>query len=394
MADHYLILTQQLAAALEAVPGTAETLAAANVKLRPFRADSPFTPDFPRFGNDEVAEDEAQAPDFVAGAKGGMQIGLNVKTSGVVGTEPAIGIFLEACGAKKQIVNAITIGAPAGGDNQFLAGETYSATGGKTGIIEATITGAGTLRYIPVVGGALAAADVVTVGTDAATASGTNALYAVKYTPTSTGKKTLTMQRIMKNDQATADQDYIYRLKGAMGNAQITWTPLDAIRAAFDFQGVVALMGAGAFLTPVTYESGTEPKFINATCQLNAVNIQPADIVFDFGNAVEMEPEPTTIGGTAGFLQGRIAGRNPTISVAPFRLKVAELDDLATHLAGTTWPFILRTGTSPQMVEFVAPNCQIRGWSHGERAGLQTAQLTLHIVRDLLTDNDWALYFR
>ena len=394
MADHFLILTQQLAAALEANAGTAETLTAADVKLRPFRSDPPFTPDFPRFGNDEVAEDEAQAPDFVSGAKAAMAVGLNLKTSGTVGTDPATGIYLEACGAKKQLVQAITIGAIAGGDTQFLAGEAYTATGGKTGIIEATITGAGTLRYIVVGGGALVSTDVVTAVGDSATCSGSNAAYAVKYTPRSTGKRTLTIQRIMKNDQATGGQDFIYRLKGAMGNCQITWTPLDAIRAAFEYQGVVALMGAGDFLTPVTYEAGTEPKFINATCQLNAVAVQPAEIVFDFGNAVEMDPEPTTIGGTAGFLQGRIAGRNPTITIAPFRLKVAELDDLGLLQAGTTMPFLLRTGTSPQMVEFVAPKCQIRGWSPGERAGLQTAQLTLHIIRDALTDNDWALYFR
>jgi len=394
MADHFLTMDQQLAAKVEVTAGTFETLAAADVLLRHFRSDTIFTPDYPRFDNDEVAEDIAAAPDFVSGARGGISVGVIVKTAGVVGTVPAIDRFLQGCGMKQQIVNFISVGVQAGGDSQFLAGETYTATGAKAGIIEFDRAGAGVLRYIPVTGGALANLDVIVANGDSATASGSSALYGVKYTPTSTATKTLSIQRAEKNDAATSAHDYLYIIKGAMGKCTITWTPLDVIRFAAEYSGVQHTCADGSFFTGYTYETGTPPKFINAVCQLNGVDIEPAEIVFDCGNTVDVDPAPTTLGGTSGFLRARIAKREPTITVAPFRLKTATLDELGILKSGATSVFTLTLGTTPQIIEFTAPKCQIRGWTAGERSGLRTAQLTLHLTRDVLTDNDYSIMMR
>jgi hypothetical protein len=393
MADHFLIRDQQLAAKLEASPGVAETLTYSEVKLKPFQSDTPFTPDYPRFANDEVAEDIGEAADFVGGKKGAIQVGLLLKNSGTVGTPPAIGTFLRACGLKEQIVHAITIGAISPG-SAFVAGATYSATGGKTGIVETTRTGAGTLRYIVTSGGALAASDVVTVGADSATASGTDALYGVKYTPRSTGHETMTLQRGEKNDAGTASHDYLYRLAGALGNGAINLAALDAGRFKGDYQGVISFLGDGAFLSGYTYESTTPPVWNNSTVQLNAVAIQVSEFGLDFGNEVALEPDPTTVGGTDGFDYARIMKRTPIITLNPYRLKTSELDDLGLHGSGATMAFTLSYGTTPQLIEITAGACQLRGWSPADRAGRRVASLSLNVVRGTLMDDDFSIMFR
>jgi len=391
--DHYLVRDQQIAAHIEDEPGVAETLTNADVKLKASQGDTPFSPDHPRFANDEVAEDIGEAADMVGGKKSGIQIGVLLKTGGAVGTVPAIDPYFQACALKQQIVHFITVGAPAPGGT-FAEGATYSATGGKTGIIETTRTGAGVLRYIVTAGGALAAADVVTVGADSATASGSDALYGVKYTPCSTGQKTITIQRAEKNDQATADKDFLYRLRGAMGNGVLSLAALDAGRFKADFQGPVDAEGNGAFFTGYTYEAGTPPNWINSVVQLNGEPVQISEFSLDFGNDVQLEPDPTTTGGAEGFDYAKVAKRTPVITINPYRLLVADLDDLGLHAAGTPVPFQLAYGTTPQIIEVVAGLCQIRGWSSADRAGRRVAQLSLNVTRAVIRDNDFSIMFR
>lgn len=394
MADYFRTLIQQLSGKLEDNAGVAETLTAAECKLKPFQSEFSYAPDRQRFTNDQVAEDLGDAPDFTAGAKGGIEVGLALQTSGVLGTEPAIGRYLEACGMRSEIVHAITIGAPSGGAAAFAAGDVYSATGGKAGVVEYPIAAGGTLRYVVTSGGALASGDVVTVGSVSATTSSADALYAVKYRPRSFAQKTITIQRGIKNSEGTSSQDYLFRLKGAMGDGSIELTALDVPRFKGSYQGVIALEGAGSLFTGVAYEAASPPTFQNGTVQINGAAVRPDAVSFAFGNSVEMDPDPTTGGGTAGYLAANISGRKPQITITPYRQIVSVLDDLGIHASGAVVPVVIRFGTSPNLIEIVAPKAQIRGWGDGNRAGLQTAQLTLALTRDTLADNEYSIYFR
>jgi len=395
VADHFLTLTQQLAAKIEAVPGTVEALTAAEVDLRPFQSFS-SEPELLRFSNDEVAEDQAQAPDFAGGHS--MAIGLSciLSTSGVVGTAPAIGRYLRGCGMKEQAVQQITIGSISGGDAQFKAGETYSATGSKTGIIEQDISGAGALKYIVLTGGNLIAADVVTAGGDSATTSGSTTAYATLYTPRSTGQETLTVQRGEQIETDAAGQDYLYRVRGAHGTGSLEFNALDKIRANLRFTGIWDFTGAGDLFSGVTYEDNMPaPQFINAVLQIDGVDITTDQFVMDLGNEVSMDPDPSTVGGTAGYDRARIANRKPTITINPKRLKASVLDDLLKLKSGSTFAFRCVCGAAPQALEIVAAKCQIRAWAGGTRAGRETARLTLAICRHAtVADKDYAIYFR
>lgn len=398
MPDNFLTLAQQIAAKQEAVAGTVETLTAAEVKLRPFVSTIPFSPELARFSNDEVADDIGMAPDFIGGKAGKIGFGCAFHGSGALATKPSLGIYLEACGLKEQQVNTITIGAPSGGDSAFLAGETYSAaSGAKTGYIEADISGAGTLKYIILTGTALANTDTVTANGTSATCSGSSSDYAWKYSPLSYGHKTLTIQRGTKNSNGTSAKDFLVRLRGALGTGKIEGVALDALRFLGEFSGPLNFSANGSLFTGVTYETVTlaqQPKLANATIQINSVAVRPSQFSFDLGTTVELDPDPTTTGSTDGYDLARITSRKPKITIDPYRLPSDSLADLTLLSAGTVFPFSMTLGTSPNMIEISAPNCQITSWSEQDRAGRHVASLELSISRGTLTDADYAIYFR
>lgn len=398
MADHFLVLTQQLAGKLESVAGVAETLTAAEVKLRPFQSEFGFSPEFQRFTNDQVADDIGVAADFVSGKAGSLRVGFPLNTSGVVGTAPACGIYLEAMAHKEQNVKTITIGAPTGGGNAFAAGDTFTATGGRTGIIEQDISAGGTLRYIMTAGADLADTVVITApdGTSA-TCSGTSSAHSVKYTPTSFSQKTITVQQGEKNDAGTAGQDFLYRLLGAMGTGRLRFAALDAIRLSAEFKGPISFTGAGSLFTGVTYEAQTNatlPKLRNSTIQINGVSVVPSAIEMDFGAVVELDPDPTTGGGEDGYDQARIARREPKLTIDPRKLKPGTLDELGLLGDGTEFPISIICGTTPYLIEIAILKAQLREMNYTDRAGRKVINKTIHIVRNAITDNDYAIYFR
>lgn len=397
MGDFYLSRAQQVAAALESVAGTAETLTASDVLLEPMEDDVLWTPDFTRFSLPEVAPDIAEAPDAVGGFKAGIATTFALQCSGAVATAPAIASFMRACAMKLQVVHVITVGSISPG-GAFAAGATYSATGGKAGIIEATRTGAGALRYIPTAGGALAASDVVTVGADSATASGTDATYAQKLSPTSTSQETMTLQRGEQHEDNTSGKDVLYRLRGAMGRYTLTFEPGDVVRFGGEFTGVVDGNGEeGDLFAGYTLETKSyRPRFKDATIQLNGVDIKVGTVTFDCGNVVEMDPDPSQDGGDEGYQMARVASRAPTISVAPYKTTPTILDELDALREGTSLAFqlLLDQESAGGIFELIVPAVQVRGWSASTRAGRRVAELQLNVVRSTLLDLDYAMYFR
>ncbi len=394
MPDNFLEQNQQYAIKLEAASGTAETLTNADVALKPFRSSTGYTRQDPRFTNDEVAEDLGQAADFVGGRLATIPFGFQFKCGGVVGTVPAIGRYLQACGLQEEQVEQITVGSITGGDGILTAGSTYSATGGKAGVIEADRNGAGVLRYVATTGGSLSNTNVITVGAESCTASSSSTPYAVKYRPKSSALKTATFQRASKNDQGTSSEDQLYRIRGGAGTATITGNALDALRITGEIQGPADFVGAGSFFTGMTYETTIAPKFVNAPVQLNGVALVPSTFSLDLGNVLELDPDPTTSGGTSGYLYTRIARRETKITIDPLRIKTSLFDDYGLLSSGAEFAVSLIIGTTPNLIEIVATKCQIREHSEGVRAGRQTAGLTLYINRSTLIDQDFNIYFR
>jgi hypothetical protein len=388
MADHFSATIQQMACKVETVRGTAETLTSADAKFRVF-GDIAHALQHPRFTNEEIGDDLAAAADFVGGSQAGLSFGINLRSSGVLAGPHGVDPYLRGCGMRSSAVNAITIGAIAGGDTVFNAGESYSsAAGAKTGLIDETISSPGTMRYTILTGGALAAADVVTVGADSATASDS---------PRSSGQEAVTIQRCEGNSEGTAGQDSIIRLKGAMGSYTIDAAALDILKARFEFTGVQHYNGAGSKFTGVTYEGGTNaqlPRLQNSVMQVNGVTVSPDAFSFAINNQVEMDPDVTTLGGLDWFVSARISSREATISITPLRLLHSVLDEQGLLKLGSTFPFRVVMGVSPWQFELTAKLAQVRAAQPGTRAGLATSGLTIVCTRGVLPDDDFAIYFR
>lgn len=392
--DEFLEQNQQIAAKPEAVSGTPETLGAADVKLKGFRSELSFSQEIERFALDEVSEDLAQSADTPGSIIGVIGVGFQLKTGGVLGTPPAAGVYLRGCGLQQEVVNQITIGSISGGDGLLTAGSVYSATGSKTGIIEADRNGAGTLRYIVLTGGVLVASDVVTVGAESGTVSGTSTFYGVKYKPRSSGLETLTVQRASKNSAGTSAQDQLYRIKGATGTGTIGAVAGDVVKFRGDFRGPKDFVGAGSFITGYTYETGSAPRFRNAVVQINGVASVPNSWSLDIGNVIQDDPDPTTSGGVSGYGASRIERREPKLIIDPLRQKTAILDDYGLVADGSEFPISIIVGTTPNIIEIAATKGQIREHSEGTRGGRQTAGLTIYLNRSVALDEDYTIYFR
>lgn len=400
MVDHYQVRSQQIAAAIEATPGTAETLAVTDVLLRPEEPPT-WTPAPNLFDNNELSEDLSMPAKFTSGERANLSFRFILKNSGTVGTSPAVARFLRACGLKEELVESISIGAVSGGDGTFREGEIYSATGGKTGIIEQDTTGT-TLRYIALTGGSIANTDVVsTPDGDSATASSASANFAVRYTPDSTKQDTLTLARLIRNTEGTAAEDTIHTIRGAMGNLSLELAAHDIMRANFEFQGVFDSASQGNLFSNPTFESANNEdigKLIDSVLQLDGSTVVPSSMTVDLGNGVELDPDPTSVGGgTKGYDRARILRREPTLTIDPRRVTPTVFDEIGRFFDGSLFAFrfVSGGGTDPgQVVEIVAESCQIQGWTEGNRSDFQTWDGTIALTRRLVLDTDYKIYFR
>ena len=390
----YFLRKSQLAGALETTPGTIiDPITEAHVKLKPLSDGFSYESTPMRFENQEVADDIGASADVVTAVQGTMSIPLTLKNSGVAGTAPAVGIYLQACGLKEEQVREVAY------DNlavAFVYGETF-VSGGTEGIVDKAISaGTGTLRYILTTGDPLEDADSV-VGDIAGRcdANGDTAALGWKYSPTTTDQKTITLQRGVANTDATPSKDWIQVLKGAMGTFTIDAEALNAARINFSFQGCEASAGLGAVETGMTFESVATadlPKFINATVTVNDITVRPTSVSFDMGNEIILEPDPSSSGGTDGYDFARVSARAPQITLDPRTIDL--LDDHALLRSGDVIAFDLKFGGVGQTIQIITTSAQVRDVSFGDRSGFQTSDKTLAITRHAtLTDEDFRIYF-
>lgn len=403
MPDNYSALTPLLGFKIEATPGTAETLVGADSKIKPYD-DFAYSPAPNFFPSQEVSGDLGVSPGFMSGKKSGFSFGTHFRASGTVGTAPAIAPLLRGVGLKEETVNLISLTAPPTGDDSvFEEGAAYSATGGKTGTIERRIAGT-LLYYIIGSGGALAAADVVTVGGDTATTTGSDAVYALRYRPILSGQETLTIERLLKNLTSTVGAvNRRNSIKGAMGNLVLTYAAHDIGRAAWDFMGVDNADDEVALWTSIVNESiaaSLVGKLINATITLNtgggAVGVNITQFSLDFGARIELAPEPgATDGGTAGYKLAAVEGREPILTIDPRAIPEASFDELLAFKDGTAIEFsFVSSGTAGHIIDIFLPAMQITGLTEGDVNNRKKWDGTFAVNTHTVEDHSIKLYLR
>jgi len=184
-----MILTKkrQLAAKIESVEGTAETLAAVDAKLIAYEPNidfgSPQT--FDRTGAKSSFSKLGKA---IGKRPGTMPVKLELRGSGTAATETQWSKIIRACGLKISTLYSITIGTVTSGP--FQHGETI--TGGTSGsigrVIINTATGTTTLYFVPVGTQNFQNGEVITGATSGATAptGSTASIVGKVWEPTST----------------------------------------------------------------------------------------------------------------------------------------------------------------------------------------------------------------
>lgn len=356
---------RQIAAKVEAVEGTLETLAAADAALQAY--DVKVAP-APSFFERNPLRDSISALASIPGIRPGkLTCRAEIRGSGAVGTAPEIGKYIRACGFGENVLQSIAIGAITGGP--FVHGETITGgTSGATGrVIFDTVNGAAVLRYIDIAGGPFQTLEVITGGTSSATAtsSGAPAAAGFEYHPVKgSDSPSLSM--------ASYEDGVKKTLRGCRGNMKLTHKIGEPAFIEFEFEGAMVSVADAAMLSGITYESTEPPTFLNALLSLDAFSPVISELDFDVQNTRKVRGDANT---AEGVLSTLITKRKVVGSFNPEMDSVANHDFFGKWFAGTKGRFDASLGdTAGNRFRYWAPTFQYANLEDQDDEGL--ARLT------------------
>jgi len=251
-----LIRKRQLAAKIEAVEGTAETLLAADAGiLVNFSPKASYDPQM--YQRDPVRATLSKMGKLAGKRSAGIDFSIELKGSGSVIVEPEWLRLIRACGFASNALKKITIGVITTGP--YLHGETITGeTSGATGrVVLKTANGTSTLYFIAL-SGTLETGEVITGGTSGATATAsadpTSAGFEIK--PVSSSVVSLTMGLF---------EDGIRKvLKGCRGTVKFNFKIGEPATLDFSFKGVEAGVTDVPMFTGVSFDNTVPPVLLNA----------------------------------------------------------------------------------------------------------------------------------
>jgi hypothetical protein len=381
MAD-FLMERRQMAAKIESVAGTAETLTASEATLEVY--EPRYQPQIEMHERRPASEYHGKLASIPGMEPGQIRFRAPLKGSGNVANAPALGPLLRACGMQQSEVKSIAIGAITSGP--FQDGETITGgTSGGTGrVIKDTATGASVVLYV-VLSGTLQTTETITGGTSGATATTSGAPTANQgfdYHPLTASKPTVTIA-------VYGDGSRKRTIYGARGDVTISGQTGQPGYLEFTFQGVDGGETAVAMLSSITRETTDPPAFKAA-----------AAIIGDFDSAVfssfgfNANNNVTLAGGDANASKGvklaHIVNPDPKITVNPLAELEATTGFDAALRAGTLTRFYCRwPGTAGNDCAFGARQVQVTTRGEGEQEGIETTELELDCVRaSLNADGD------
>ncbi len=159
----------QIAAKVEGVQGTVESLIASDAKL--LVSDPSYNAEFDLYDRNIVKSDLSKVQSVTGKKSATTSFGLELRGSGTSTTPPEWSKLLRACGFQQNAVKKLTIGTVS--NSPFLHGETITqSTTNATGrIVIETIDGTTTLFFVDTGGGTWNGTNGITGGTSGATAT-------------------------------------------------------------------------------------------------------------------------------------------------------------------------------------------------------------------------------
>jgi hypothetical protein len=370
----------EVAAAIESVEGTAETLVAADATVLPY--DPGYAREITKHVRQPARSSLGQLKKLAGRQVASLNVAAEIKGSGSKTTPPAWDVWLQLCGFARADVTTIAIGAVTGGP--YTPGELFTDGGTKVGRVVGDVkTGDALMFYVHVSGAAFAASDVLTGQSSAAFATasaGPTSSQGYEWIPISTGipSGTLAMYRDGRRKG----------MVGARGNFVMTATLGEAIRFGFAMQGVYDPVIDAALLGP-TFETTRPYVFQGMDVTAQGFAAKLGQLTFDMGN--DLQPRAYVAADVPyGVKSYRINGRAPTGSMDPEAELVATEDfwgKASDDDATGSLHFEVGSGTG-QVIKIACPRIEYDDVSEGERGGDEVDNVAFSSIDETVNNAD------
>ncbi len=354
---------RQLAAKIEAVEGTAETLAAADAKLLVYNPKVSFdvamserNPARPSFSN--IGKIPGKRP-------AGLSFRIELRGSGVVTTAPEWGKLLQACGFGVNALKSMNIGAITNGPFQHGETITGGTSAAKGRVVINTANGATAILFVSI-SGTFVSAEVITGGTSTATATTSSIPSTVgnEFKPISDNIPSLT--------QGSFEDGLRKLIKGSRGKVKYGFKSGKPVFMDFEFQGVEAGVTDTAFLANVTYENTKPPAFLSALFSVDAYSARIGEMDFDIANTLAVRDD---VNDQRGILSFAITDRGVSGSFNPEMVSCATYDFHTKWFSGAEMIVDFTVGSvAGNKFRFYIPRVQYTKVEDEDRDGLQLAK--------------------
>jgi hypothetical protein len=373
-----LIRKRQLAAKIEAVEGTAETLLAADAGiLVNFSPKASYDPQM--YQRDPVRASLTKMGKLAGKRSAGMDFSIELKGSGSITVEPEWMRLIKACGFASNALKKISIGAITSGPYQHgevITGQTSGATGR---VVIKTSNGTTTLYFVAL-SGTFETGEVITGGTSGATATAStdpvSAGFEIK--PISSSVVSLTMGLF---------EDGIRKvLKGCRGTVKFNFKIGEPATLDFSFKGVESGVADAPMLTGVSFDETVPPVLLNAVMSCDGVSLNIGEMEVDVANTLASKDK---IDDAKGILSFMITGRDMQGSFNPEMVPVATHDFFSKWFSNTPMVVDLAYGEADgNKFRFYAPGIIYNKVDDGDRDGIQLAQTSFDLTGSMEPGDD------
>jgi hypothetical protein len=373
-----LIRKRQLAAKIEAVEGTAETLLAADAGiLVNFSPKASYDPQM--YQRDPVRASLTKMGKLAGKRSAGIDCSIELKGSGLVTVEPEWLRLIKSCGFASNALKKILIGVITSGP--YLHGETITGeTSGATGrVVIKTVNGTTTLYFVAL-SGTFETGEVITGGTSGAiaTASADPVSAGFEIKPISGSVVSLTMGLF---------EDGIRKvLKGCRGTVKLNFKIGEPATLDFSFKGVEAGVTDVPMFTGVSFDNTVPPVLLNAVMACDGVSLNIGEMEINVSNTLASKDK---IDDAKGILSFMITGRDMQGSFNPEMVPVATHDFFSKWFSNTPMVIDLAYGeTEGNKFRFYAPGIIYNKIDDGDRDGLQLAQTSFDLTGSMEPGDD------
>lgn len=373
-----LVRKRQLAAKLEGVEGTAESLAASDAGiLVNFTPKTNFDPQM--YQRDPVRASLTKIGKLAGKRSAGLEFAIELRGSGSVSVEPGWAKLVKACGFELNAIKKLVIGLI---DNGFFQhGETITGgTSGATGrVVCNTHSGDPVIYYEPLTGTFVDDEGLTGSASGAMCTTGSppsDAGFEIK--PVSSGVPTLTMGLY---------EDGVRKLiKGCRGTVKLGFKIGEPAVVGFSFMGVEAGVSDLALLSGVTFEETVPPVLLGAKMSCDSVSLNIGELEIDVANNLAAKDK---IDDAKGILSYMITGRDMKGSFNPEMVAVSEHDFFGKWFANTPMELNLEYGSvAGNKFRIHAPKIVYNKIDDGDRDGIQLAQTSFDLTGSMEPGDD------